>query len=116
MQEVYTVEIREELTEKAEETLADLGYTNVHAKCADGYFGWEEHAPFDAIMITCSVNHIPPPLIAQLEEGGRLILPLGSTTYYQALTLVYKGDEGLSSEYITSVLFVPMIGEALEHE
>ena len=116
VQEVYTVEIREELTEKAEETLADLGYTNVHAKCADGYFGWEEHAPFDAIMITCSVNHIPPPLIAQLEEGGRLILPLGSTTYYQALTLVYKGDEGLSSEYITSVLFVPMIGEALEHE
>jgi len=115
VEDVYTVEIREKLSEQAEETLSDLGYTNVHAKCADGYFGWEEQAPFDAIVITCSVNHIPPPLIAQLEEGGRLILPLGSTTYYQALTLVYKGEEGLSSEHITSVMFVPMIGEALEH-
>jgi len=115
VEEVYTVEIRERLADQAEETLAALAYSNVHVKCADGYFGWEEHAPFDAIIITCAVNHIPPPLIAQLKDGGRLILPLGSTTYYQALTLVHKGDDGLSSEYITSVLFVPMIGEALEH-
>jgi len=115
VEEVYTVEIREKLAEMAENSLSNTGYTNVHVKCSDGYFGWEEHAPYDAIMITCAVNHIPPPLLSQLKDGGRLILPLGSTTYYQSLTLIQKTDEGLSSEYITSVLFVPMIGEALEH-
>lgn len=114
-EEVYTVEIREKLAEMADNTLSNLGYANVHMKCSDGYFGLEEHAPYDAIMITCAVNHIPPPLISQLKEGGRLILPLGPTTYYQSLTLLKKTDEGLSSEYITSVLFVPMIGEALEN-
>ena len=116
VEEVYTVEIRERLVEEAEKRLADLGYANVYVKCADGYFGWGEYAPYDAIMITCAVNHIPPPLIAQLKEGGRLILPLGSTAYYQTLTLVYKEGDGLSSEYITGVLFVPMTGEALKHE
>lgn len=115
VEEVYTVEIREKLAEMAENSLSNLGYANVHVQSSDGYFGWEEHAPYDAIMITCAVNHIPPPLISQLKEGGRLILPLGPTTYYQSLTLLQKTDEGLSSEYITSVLFVPMIGEALEN-
>ena len=113
--EVYTVEIREKLSEKAENSLSNLGYANVYVKYADGYFGWEENAPYDAIIITCAVNHIPPPLISQLKDGGRLILPLGPTTYYQSLTLLQKTDQGLSSEYITSVAFVPMIGEALEH-
>jgi protein-L-isoaspartate(D-aspartate) O-methyltransferase len=115
VKEVYTVEIREKLADMAENSLSNLGYANVHVKCSDGYFGWEEHAPYDAIIITCAVNHIPPPLISQLKDGGRLILPLGPTTYYQSLTLLQKTDEGLSSEYITSVAFVPMIGEALEH-
>ena len=115
VKEVYTVEIREKLAEMAENSLSNLGYANVHVKCADGYFGWEEHAPYDAIVITCAVNHIPPPLISQLKDGGRLILPLGPTTYYQSLTLLQKTDEGLNSQYITSVAFVPMIGEALEH-
>jgi len=115
VKDVYTVEIRDKLAEMAENSLSILGYTNVHVKCADGYFGWEEHAPYDAIIITCAVNHIPPPLISQLKDGGRLILPLGPTTYYQSLTLLQKTDEGLSSEYIGSVAFVPMIGEALEH-
>lgn len=115
VEEVYTVEIREKLAEMAENSLSNLGYANVHVQSSDGYFGWEEHAPYDAIMITCAVNHIPPPLISQLKEGGRLILPLGPTTYYQSLTLLQKTDEGLSSEYITSVLFVPMIGKALEN-
>jgi protein-L-isoaspartate(D-aspartate) O-methyltransferase len=115
VEDVYTVEIREKLAKKAETSLLNLGYKNVHIKCSDGYFGWEEHAPYDAIMITCAVNHIPPPLISQLKEGGHLILPLGPTTYYQSLTLLQKTGEDLSSEYITSVLFVPMIGEALEH-
>jgi len=115
VEEVYTVEIREKLANAAENSLSSLGYTNAYVRCSDGYLGWEENALYDAIIITCAVNHIPPHLISQLKEGGRLILPLGSTTYYQSLTLLNKTVEGLSSEYITSVLFVPMIGEALEH-
>jgi protein-L-isoaspartate(D-aspartate) O-methyltransferase len=110
--EVYTIEIRENLASSAEERLERLGYSNVWVKNADGYFGWVEHAPFDAIMITAAVNHIPPPLIRQLKDGGRLILPLGSTTYYQTLTLVEKEGEELKAAHITSVRFVPLIGEA----
>ena len=112
--EVYTIEIREGLAESAGELLASLEYDNVQVKCADGYFGWEEHAPFDAIIITCAVNHVPPYLIQQLKDGGRLILPLGSIQYYQTLTLIDRQGEELLVTYITSVSFVPMIGEALE--
>lgn len=115
VEEVYTVEIRERLAREAERRLQELGYTNVHVLYADGYFGWKEYAPYDAIIVTCAVNHIPPSLIDQLKDGGRLILPLGSTAYYQTLTLIYKRGDELTSEYITSVLFVPMIGEALKH-
>ncbi|MFB0558523.1 MAG: protein-L-isoaspartate(D-aspartate) O-methyltransferase [Candidatus Bathyarchaeia archaeon] len=110
--EVYTIEIREGLAKSADERLKNLGYDNVQVKWADGYFGWEEHAPFDAIIITCAVNHVPPYLLQQLEDGGRLILPLGSTAYYQTLTLVEKKGEELTVTHITSVVFVPMIGEA----
>jgi len=81
---------------------------------ADGYFGWEEKGPFDAIMITAAVDHIPPPLIAQLKDGGRLILPLGSVRYYQTLTLIKKEDGKLSSLYITDVRFVPLVGAGEE--
>lgn len=112
-EEVYTIEIREGLAKSAEERLDELGYDNVYVKWADGYFGWEEHAPFDAIIITCAVNHVPPDLIRQLGDGGRLILPLGSTVYYQTLTLIEKYGEELTVTYITSVRFVPMVGEAL---
>ena len=112
--EVYTMEIREGLAENARELLASLGYDNVWVKCADGYFGWEEHAPFDAIIITCAVNHVPPYLLQQLGDGGRLILPLGSITYYQTLTLIERHDDDLSVKYITRVSFVPMIGKALK--
>jgi len=111
--EVYTIEIREGLAESAGELLASLEYDNVQVKCADGYFGWEEHAPFDAIIITCAVNHVPPYLLQQLGDGGRLILPLGSITYYQTLTLIERHDDDLSVKYITRVSFVPMIGKAL---
>jgi len=90
VKEVYTIEIRERLKTQASKLLNELGYMNVKTKYADGYFGWEEYAPFDAIIITASANHIPPPLIKQLKEGGRLIIPLGSTLYYQTLTLVTK--------------------------
>jgi protein-L-isoaspartate(D-aspartate) O-methyltransferase len=110
--EVYSIEIREGLAEKAAETLKDLNFSNVSVKCADGYFGWKEHAPFDAIIVTCAVNHIPPPLLDQLNEGGKLIIPLGSTLYYQTLTLITKEEGKPLVEHITSVRFVPMTGEA----
>ena len=112
--EVYTIEIREALASSAEQRLKELGYVNVHVKHADGYFGWEEYAPFDAIIITAAVNHIPPSLIDQLKDGGRLILPLGSTAYYQTLTLIHKHDNKLDVIHITDVRFVPMVGEALK--
>ncbi|MBU7018830.1 MAG: protein-L-isoaspartate(D-aspartate) O-methyltransferase [Theionarchaea archaeon] len=109
---VYTVEIIPELAQKAETTLAGLGYTNVTVMNADGYYGWEEVQPFDVIMITAAVDHIPPPLIQQLKEGGRLILPLGNPLYYQALTLVENRDNELHTKHISDVSFVPMTGRA----
>jgi protein-L-isoaspartate(D-aspartate) O-methyltransferase len=111
VREVYTVEIRKSLAETATQKLKDLGYKNVKIKFGDGYFGWEEYAPFDAIIITASANHIPPSLIKQLKEGGRLILPLGSTVFYQTLTLVTKEKGDLNIEQMGPVVFVPMIGE-----
>jgi protein-L-isoaspartate(D-aspartate) O-methyltransferase len=112
VREVYTMEIREGLAESAEKRLKDLGYKNIKVKHADGYFGWGEYAPFDAIIITASANHIPPPLIKQLREGGRLMIPLGSTIYYQALTLATKKKGELELRQMGPVSFVPMTGEA----
>lgn len=111
VKEVYTIEIRKGLAEEAEKRLKELGYRNVKVRYGDGYFGWEQQAPFDAIMITASANHIPPPLIKQLKEGGRLIIPLGSTVYFQTLTLAAKKKGELELEQLTSVAFVPMTGE-----
>ncbi len=111
VQEVYTIEIRKTLADRSEKTLADLGYRNVKVKFGDGYFGWEEYAPFDAIIITAAANHIPPLLIKQLKEGGRLIVPLGSTVYYQMLTLATKRKGELEVEQLSPVAFVPMTGE-----
>jgi len=109
--EVYTIEIIEDLAKQAQILLESLNYMNIKAKYADGYFGWKEHAPFDAIIITASANHIPPPLIMQLKEGGRLIIPLGSTLYYQTLTIVTKVKGELEVEQMGGVAFVPMTGE-----
>ena len=109
---VYSIEIREKLAEKASQTLRELNYDQVQVKWADGYFGWEEHAPFDAIIVTCAANHVPPPLLAQLGEGGRLIIPLGSTLYFQTLTLINKVNGKPKVKHITGVRFVPMTGEA----
>lgn len=111
VKEVYSIEIREKLSVEAEQLLASLGYDNVRIKHADGYFGWEEHAPFDAIIITASANHIPPPLIKQLKNGGRLIIPLGSTLYVQTLTVVTKTGDDLAVEQRGGVRFVPMVGK-----
>jgi protein-L-isoaspartate(D-aspartate) O-methyltransferase len=113
VKEVYTIEIRKTLADSAATRLRELGYRNVTVKYADGYFGWPEHAPFDAIIITASANHIPPPLVKQLKEGGNLIIPLGSTVFYQTLTLVTKQKGGkLSVEQLGPVAFVPMTGTA----
>ncbi len=111
VKEVFTIEIRKTLAEMSAKRLKALGYNNVNVKYADGYFGWEEYAPFDAIMITAAANHIPPPLIKQLKEGGRLIVPLGSTVYFQTLTLVTKRKGAINVEQLGPVAFVPMIGE-----
>lgn len=108
---VYSVEIRQNLARKAAEALKKLNYGQVQVKQDDGYFGWEEHAPFDAIIITCAANHVPPPLLKQLREGGRLIVPLGSTLYFQSLTLITKKNDKPSVRHILDVVFVPMVGE-----
>lgn len=111
---VYSIEIKENLAAKARETLKRTGYGRVQVKWADGYFGWAEVAPFDAIIVTCAANHVPPPLLAQLKEGGRLIIPLGSTLYYQTLTLVTKKNGKPDVQHISGVTFVPMTGKAQE--
>ena len=111
VKEVYTIEIVKPLAEDAEERLKRLGYDNVFVKHGDGYFGWEEHAPFDKIIITAAANHIPPPLLEQLKDSGKLIVPLGSMLRFQTLTLVTKKDDDLDTEFITGVRFVPMTGE-----
>ena len=114
VKEVCTIEIRKSLADMAMKRLKELGYKNVKVKYADGYFGWEEYAPFDAIIITAAANHIPTPLIKQLKEGGRLIIPLGSTVYYQVMTVATKKKGELDVVQMVSVAFVPMIGEALK--
>jgi protein-L-isoaspartate(D-aspartate) O-methyltransferase len=111
VQEVYTIEIRKNLADRAGLVLKELGYKNAKMKSGDGYFGWEEAAPFDAIIITAAANHIPPPLIRQLKEGGRLIVPLGNTVYYQTLILATKRRGQLDVEQLGPVAFVPMVGE-----
>ena len=112
--EVYTIEIKEKLHNKATRLLKTLGFTNVKTRRGDGYFGWPEAAPFDAIMITAAVNHVPPPLLKQLKDGGLLILPLGNPFSYQNLTLVSKNGDDYTTQLITGVLFVPMTGHAMD--
>ena len=112
--EVYSIEIKEKLYHQSMEALKKNGYEKVKTRHGDGYFGWEEAAPFDAIMITASVDHIPPPLLSQLKDGGKLILPLGNPFSYQHLTLVTRQGEDYNVKQIVGVLFVPMTGKALK--
>ena len=110
--QVYSIEINEKLAKKTSRLLKELGYHNIKVKLGDGYFGWPEHAPFDAVIITCAAKDIPPPLIEQLKEGGRLIMPLGRTFFPQTLTLVTKVKGEKKIEHVSGVRFVPMRGEA----
>ena len=111
VQEVYTIEIIEELAESAEERLKELGYGNVIVKTADGYFGWKEKGPFDAIIVTCAAGFVPPPLIEQLKPEGRMISPLGSPFGAQTLVLITKDEKGrVRSKSLLPVRFVPMLG------
>lgn len=109
--QVYTVEIIEELEKSAEERLKRLGYTKVKVKHADGYYGWEEYAPYDAIIVTCAPDHIPQPLIQQLKDGGRLVIPVGPPGGYQSLWLITKQGDQVLSKNLGGVRFVPLTGE-----
>lgn len=111
---VYSIEIKKGLHEKAKVRLKTLGYNAIKLKYGDGYLGWKEFAPFDAIIITAAANHIPPPLIKQLKMGGRLVIPLGNTTFYQTLTLITKKEKKLDVRHISGVVFVPMTGKMRE--
>jgi len=111
--EVYTIEIIESLGNEASERLRKLGYENVHVRVGDGFKGWPEHAPFDKIIVTCSPEKIPQPLIDQLKEGGKLLIPLGDR-YQQSLCMVTKRAGKLERQVLESTFFVPMTGHAEE--
>jgi protein-L-isoaspartate(D-aspartate) O-methyltransferase len=109
---VYSIEIIEELGKEADERLSRLGYENVTLRVGDGYYGWEEHAPFDAIVVTAAASHVPPPLVAQLKPGGRMVIPVGSRFLTQQLVLIEKQADGpLITRQILPVKFVPLTGE-----
>jgi protein-L-isoaspartate(D-aspartate) O-methyltransferase len=111
--DVYTIEIIESLAEDARETLERLGYSNVHVLVGDGYRGWPDEAPFDGIIVTCAPDHVPQPLLDQLAEGGRLVIPLGGQ-YPQMLKRFTRRGDTFKEENLEPVLFVPMTGEAQE--
>jgi protein-L-isoaspartate(D-aspartate) O-methyltransferase len=110
--QVYTMEIIDELGKKARRTLKRLGYANVEVRVGDGYYGWEKHAPFDAIIVTAAGDQIPPPLVQQLKPGGRKLIPVGGSFLTQQLMLVQKEIAGtIRTRSILPVRFVPITGE-----
>lgn len=110
--DVFTVEIRESLGRRAEQTIAALGYTNVHIRIGDGYQGWPEEAPFDGIIVTAAAEHLPPPLLQQLKPGGKLVIPVGEEHGYQELLLVEVDDAGeVRKKSVLPVRFVPLTGD-----
>lgn len=111
---VYSIEIREELGQKAQDTLDKLGYNNIQLRIGDGYQGWPEAAPFDGIMVTAAPGTVPQPLIDQLKEGGKLVIPVGD--FFQDLLVLTKTPEGIERREIIPVRFVPMIGEVEEQK
>lgn len=110
--EVYTIEIVSELAQRSRETLARLGYTNVHVRDGDGYRGWPDAAPFDRIIVTAAPDHVPQPLVDQLAVGGRMIIPVGN--YSQQIRILTKTPKGVVEQKTLDVIFVPMTGEALK--
>jgi protein-L-isoaspartate(D-aspartate) O-methyltransferase len=112
VREVYTIEIVAPLGERARDDLARLGYRNVQVRIGDGYEGWPEHAPFDAIIVTCSPEHVPPPLVEQLRDGGRMIIPVGDPRRGQELVLLEKRGGKVVRRGVMPVRFVPMTGRA----
>lgn len=111
--EVYTIEIVESLALKAKRIIQDLGYKNIHFKIGDGYIGWKENAPYFAVIVTAAPPQIPAPLVEQLKEGGKMVIPVGD--YFQELLLLKKTKEGVKEKKVTPVRFVPMTGEAQRH-
>jgi protein-L-isoaspartate(D-aspartate) O-methyltransferase len=112
VKEAYTIEIIPPLGTSAEKRITEIGYKNIHIRIADGYFGWREHAPFDCVIVTAASDHIPPPLITQLKNGGRMVIPVGHPFQVQHLMLITKSMEGeIQMRDILPVRFVPFIRE-----
>ncbi len=112
VKEVYTVEIISKLLETAEIKFSQLNYTNIFTLWGDGYYGWEKHSPYDAIVVTCAVEFIPPPLLKQLKVGGSMVIPVGPPFHTQELFLIRKTKEGkILTDVIDSVIFVSMTRE-----
>ena len=110
--QVYSVEIIPELAQRARQTLDRLGHGDVHTRVGDGYFGWPEAAPFDAIVVTAAADHVPPPLLQQLKPGGRMLIPVGSRYATQKLVLISREADGtIRTREILPVTFVPLTGE-----
>ena len=110
--EVYSIEIIETLASMSKNRLLELGYQNIRVKAGDGYLGWPEFAPFDAIIVTAAPDHIPKPLIEQLKEGGRMVVPVG--THTQELKKIVKRSGKIETTDVIPVLFVPMTGEGVK--
>jgi len=108
--EVYSIEIICSLAEMSEKRLEEMGYENITVRCADGYQGWKENAPFDGVIVTAAPDHIPQPLVDQLKVGGRLVIPVGDI--FQELIVVTKTETGIKRINVIPVRFVPMTGEA----
>ena len=111
--DVYSIEIVPELAAQAKQNLSNAGYDNIHLKEDDGYYGWEEFAPFDAIIVTAAPDHVPAPLVAQLVEGGILVIPIGPPGWYQTLWKFTNSDGTLIAENMGMVGFVPFTGEGI---
>ena len=107
VKEVYTIEIIPELGNAASARLKKLGYHNVNVNVADGYFGWPEHGPYDAIVVTAAAEFVPPPLLEQLKEGGKIVIPIGSPFMNQMLMLIEKKGKKITTKNLMPVIFVP---------
>ena len=111
VKQVYTIEIIPELAKSAAVLLKDLGYRNVEAAIGDGYYGWDKYAPFDAIIVTAAAGHIPPPLVGQLKNNGRMVIPVGGSFLVQNLILITKDKDGnVTTKNLMPVRFVPLTG------